>query len=239
MFKEQAYKTHPFVMRQRYNNKDVKKFLFVTVSKTFCDSDGCRLGYAYFPNLFEENVQTNNYIWLARTAPLSTLTHEIGHSFNLLHTFHQQKAKPCSADKDDQVHDTSMELKSFLSCENTQCSGLSRNMCDTNTNCKFIQKLNLCGIDSCPGDAGPDPCRNIMSYHANVDEFTPGQIERMRLNFVYRIDTYSLWNDLAQSNPQKKNKTDLIFFWIIAAPCFFVCFTGSVFLCRCAMNREK
>ena len=238
-YREQAYKTHPSVMRQRYNNKDVKTFLFVTVSKTFCDSDGCRLGYAYLPNLFEENLPTNNYIWLSRSAPLSTLTHEIGHSFNLLHTFHQQKEKPCSADKDDQVHDTAMELKSFSSCENTKCSGLSRNVCDTNTNCMFLEKLNVCGVDSCPGDAGPDPCRNIMSYHKNVDEFSPGQIERMRLNFVYRIETYSIWNNLAKDIQKKNNNNDLTLFWFIASLCVLIFFIGGVILCFCTSKGKK
>ena len=115
------------------------------------------LGWAYFPQTYAEHDAMNGVVIHHETLPGGpepygrgrTAVHEVGHYLGLFHTFQNG----CTGDGDG-VEDTPAEAKPALGCPD------GRNTCES------------------PGD---DPIHNYMNYSNDVcmNEFTPGQIERM------------------------------------------------------------
>jgi len=119
-----------------------------------CDMSGTGAGgWNYFPWWNPEGSYwqgtTVHYTFVNLSS--KTMPHECGHYFGLLHTFEGG----CTGG--DQVADTP-----------AQDDGDNIFQCNDN-------------LDTCPDDPGNDPVHNIMNYASDacVDEFTPGQDDRM------------------------------------------------------------
>jgi hypothetical protein len=130
-----------------------------TLNIYICDLGGGLLGYAYLPMAFPENHFMHGVVVLYSSLPGgsaypynegNTATHEVGHFLGLYHTFEGGCLAP-----GDEVDDTPYEGGPAYGCPQ--------------------------GRDSCPTLPGLDPIHNFMNYSddACMDEFTPGQDERM------------------------------------------------------------
>jgi len=123
-------------------------------------------GYATFPADYEDDPVSDGIVMNYRTMPGGslrpfnegrTLTHEVGHWVGLYHTFVEEgdrEREGCDGDGDF-VNDTPPQL---------------------------IPTSGCVPQDSCQNHAGLDPMNNFMDYSddACMQEFTPGQVQRMR-----------------------------------------------------------
>ncbi|PKS06755.1 hypothetical protein jhhlp_006829, partial [Lomentospora prolificans] len=122
------------------------------------------LGYSYYPTAVEKgsnDFYRDGCVILASSTPGGrltnynmgkTATHEVGHWFGLFHTFNGG----CSDVDGDYVSDTPAQMNGTEGCPASR--------------------------DSCPDKEGLDPIHNYMdySYDSCMEEFTEGQIQRMR-----------------------------------------------------------
>ena len=143
--------------------RDMKKALHTgdatTLNVYVANIGGGLLGWAYFPKGYNNGRDyVDGVVILDESMPGGTagkyaegdtLTHEVGHWMMLEHTF----AHGCSA-SGDYVADTPKEAYPQFDCPE--------------------------GADSCAAP-GLDPIHNFMDYTQDscMDEFTPGQVERM------------------------------------------------------------
>jgi len=118
------------------------------------------LGIATFPMDYQAAPHKDGVMLLHSTLPGSksvqfnmgrTLVHEAGHWLGLYHTFQGGCESP-----GDEVDDTPPEASPAKGCPSSK--------------------------QTCPGAKGPDATRNYMNYSDDscMDNFTPGQIDRMR-----------------------------------------------------------
>ncbi|KAG5941495.1 hypothetical protein E4U53_007396 [Claviceps sorghi] len=123
------------------------------------------LGYCNFPSTSAKPASRmfyldgcNVHVGSVPGGPLAgfnlgkTTTHEVGHWFGLMHTF-----------------------------EGDDCHGPGDHVDDTPAQASSSQGCPI-GRDSCPDLPGPDPIHNYMDYSSDpcYEEFTPGQISRIR-----------------------------------------------------------
>ena len=129
----------------------------------YVNAAGGYLGYAYLPEITNtaqayldgvvldwETLPGVSSTWAGVADEGDTLVHEVGHWLNLEHTFFGQCNK-----NGDFVADTPAQKTATSGCP--------------------------VGKDTCPA-AGLDPIQNYMDYSDDdcMDEFTPGQVQRMR-----------------------------------------------------------
>ena len=159
-----------FVVNKAWNTvtpgkaeRDMKAALYegdaTTLNVYAADIGGGLLGWAYFPKGYNNGRDfIDGVVILDESMPGGTagkyslgdtLTHEVGHWMMLEHTF----AHGCSA-SNDFVADTPKEAGPQFDCP--------------------------VGADTCPAP-GLDPIHNFMDYTQDscMNEFTPGQVERM------------------------------------------------------------
>ena len=145
------------------NERDMKKALYegdaTTLNVYVANIGGGLLGWAYFPKGYNNGRDyIDGVVMLDESMPGGTagkyafgdtLTHEVGHWLMLEHTF----AHGCSA-SGDYVTDTPKEAGPQFDCP--------------------------VGADTCAAP-GLDPIHNFMDYTQDscMNEFTPGQVERM------------------------------------------------------------
>jgi hypothetical protein len=150
------------------NERDMKKALYegdaTTLNVYVANIGGGLLGWSYFPKGYNNGRDyIDGVVMLDESMPGGTagkysegdtLTHEVGHWLMLEHTFNHG----CSA-SGDYVTDTPKEAGPQFDCP--------------------------IGADTCSAP-GLDPIHNFMDYTQDscMDEFTPGQVERMNDGWV-------------------------------------------------------
>lgn len=112
-------------------------------------------GYANYP---PGNPATDGTVMLASQAVAGeiTLPHELGHGFNIAHTFNGDNAG-CPA--------------------NTNCNTQGDFVCDTEPHEQ--SQFNCPTFNPCTGTSNPTVVHNFMDYSNCQDRFTPGQRDRM------------------------------------------------------------
>lgn len=148
--------------------------------QNFTGTSGIILGYAQFPGSGSWNtygiVIRNDAFGTIGTSNADgrTLTHEIGHCLNLLHTFQDGCGSGCSFTGD-------------RVCDTPPAAGATYN-CSFNT--------NSCGNDGgsgSPYNSGtPDQIENYMSYNSCQNMFSAGQKNRM----IAALNTYNPLEEL-------------------------------------------
>jgi hypothetical protein len=133
---------------------------------------GIIVGYTYKPGVWPSQPQDAiiyNYSYLTGMINCRSLTHEIGHWFNLPHTFGNTN-NPGVNCGDDGIADTPPTKGAFSSCP----SSLSGNVCDA---------------------SGQDNVENIMNYSSCPKNFTTGQTNAMRTAAASGINSRNnLWS---------------------------------------------
>jgi hypothetical protein len=141
-------------------------------------------GYAYFPSTL--SITNRLFVQASYVTDTRTLTHELGHYFNLLHTFQS------STD----ANQTNREYVTRDAMQGANCATKGDLLCDTPADPYGRDSLSLLGC-SYTGTAR-DPqgqlytpsLANIMSYYpiscGNV--FTSGQYNRMNDGLLLRTD---------------------------------------------------
>ena len=108
--------------------------------------------------------------------------HEVGHWFDLFHTFETYDGTEC-------VSGSNCATAGDLVCDTPASFGLEFDVCVDAANCE-LTCTNVAG--PCPGDPVYDPSTvNFMSYSTPncLTEFTPGQYSRLRTTAVnFRVD---------------------------------------------------
>lgn len=128
---------------------------------------GIILGYAQFPGTGSWNnygvIVRNDRIGNIGTATSGdrTLTHEIGHCLNLLHTFQSGCGSSCD-NTGDRVCDTPPVSSSTQTCD------LNQNQCSNDANGSSVYSTDVV-----------DQIENYMSYNECQNMFTLGQKDRM------------------------------------------------------------
>ncbi|MEZ5046883.1 MAG: zinc-dependent metalloprotease [Chitinophagaceae bacterium] len=117
-------------------------------------------GYAYFPNL--GGNEQDGMVVLAQQVGFtnSVFIHELGHAFNLKHTFEGGNQTTCP--------------------DNLNCATDNDEVCDTDP-MQLVFSCNPTGPNSCTGStwASSTVQYNYMSYNSCTDRFTPGQLTRI------------------------------------------------------------
>ncbi|CAE6365653.1 unnamed protein product [Rhizoctonia solani] len=147
------------------------------------------LGFGTFPSEYEYNPVDDGVVVRCSTVPGGsfypfnqgkTLTHEVGHWLGLYHTFQGG----CRGNGD-LVSDTPAHLD-------------GTNGCPTSL------------PDTCPHHPGHDPIHNFMDYSDDscLNEFTPGQIRRMRDQFMtYRVESESMEVTYKNTSPRRYHRS--------------------------------
>jgi hypothetical protein len=139
----------------------------------------------------------------------NTLAHEIGHFFNLRHTFHGWEAEPY----DEKIHgqqvlfDLAPESNIKVELANkSNCTTAADQVCDTPPDFNFGALITNCNFNKIVTDRNGDTIKpminNQMSYFNRCSkyEFSPGQIARMKTNMSNVLRTNLMRNYTPNTN---------------------------------------
>ena len=141
-------------------------------------------GYAYFPSTL--SVTNRVFVQAAYAIDTRTLTHELGHYFNLLHTFQS------STD----VNQTNREYVTRDVMQGANCANKGDLLCDTPADPYGRDSLSLVGCSYAGTARDPQgqlyspSLSNIMSYYpiSCGNTFTSGQYNRMNDGLLLRTN---------------------------------------------------
>jgi hypothetical protein len=129
----------------------------------------------------------DNHLVIIYNASPKIVAHEIGHCFNLYHTF----------EGNDNLNTREKVIRPWDSydpdCEpNCESGYVGDRLCDTNADLKIFHEGDNEEDTQCDGYFYDPPMSNLMSYHPNIFHFTEGQINRMKIcldGLLYEILT--------------------------------------------------
>ncbi|MEZ4903155.1 MAG: M43 family zinc metalloprotease [Spirosomataceae bacterium] len=141
-------------------------------------------GYAYFPSTLSSTNRL--FVQASYTNDARTLTHELGHYFNLLHTFQN------SSD----ATQTNREYVTRDAMQGANCTTKGDLLCDTPADPYGRDSVSLLGCNYTgtardpKGQLYSPSLSNIMSYYpiACGNTFTSGQYNRMNDGLLLRTD---------------------------------------------------
>lgn len=173
-------------------NWNNSQYLNIWVVNSIGGNNGNTLGFAQFPSSSQPSstygivirADEMGSIGLASTADGRTLTHEIGHCFNLYHTFQSGCGFSCNSSGD------------FV-CDTPPQSGSHNNSCNFNINSCTNDNIGGSGANTNPYTTDvPDQLENYMGYGLScLAMFTPGQKNRVYAAF----NTYPIMSSLIDS----------------------------------------
>ena len=124
-------------------------------------------GYASFATAHGTTSDGSVMLGLDFISPTSTtFTHELGHSFNLYHTF--------------EGDDANFDGVSDQCPPNTTCATQGDRVCDTPPHRRSVSDCNSGGTNACTGTSNSLFVFNYMDYSSCGDRFTDGQRTRMQ-----------------------------------------------------------
>ncbi|MFM2393993.1 MAG: hypothetical protein RLZZ546_1975 [Bacteroidota bacterium] len=178
------------------NKLEDNKALNVFIVKTIGGSgvgNGEVLGY-YSPEYDFIVIKQNEVTKLS-----NTLSHEVGHFFNLRHTFFGWEQNPWNAnDHGEQVFlnfapNTNIPVELV---NRSNCTQAADQLCDTPSEFNFGNSINTCSWPTIVRDKNGDTLKpmvnNQMAYFNGCSEFkfTADQEKRMRTNFANNLRAY-------------------------------------------------
>ncbi len=133
---------------------------------------GFYAGYAFFPSpyIFDGTILAAKYAYplSTRTDYWYTIPHELGHAFNLYHTFQGSSG--------------------IGSCPpNGSCATDGDGICDTEPH-EYINGVCMSGLNSCTGVSYAGVQYNIMNYSTCFNRFTKNQKERI----IFSLKSYRM-----------------------------------------------
>ena len=128
------------------------KYLNIWIVTAFSDNIA---GFAYYPT---GSKTVYDGIVLNQLGPV--LAHEMGHAFNLLHTFEGSTGNTCPTNND--------------------CNAEGDQICDTPPVLSNTATCDPFAINPCTNQPYGDAIHNFMSYNGCRNQFTPLQRDRMR-----------------------------------------------------------
>ncbi|MCP1386175.1 GEVED domain-containing protein, partial [Runella salmonicolor] len=147
-------------------------------------------GYAYFPSKL--SISNNLFVQAQVATDNHTFAHEMGHYFNLLHTFQNS----------DNTNNEEREYVTRSPAQGANCTLKGDLLCDTpadpyGRDSVTIQGCTYTGTARDPqGQLYAPSLSNIMSYYplSCGSDFTPGQSARMADGFLLRTDPSNQYN---------------------------------------------
>ena len=139
-------------------------------------------GYAYYPSVLA--ISNRVFVRADRLTDTRTLAHELGHYFNVMHTFHN------NANQD-------ISFRELVTREaGTNCTAAGDLLCDTPADPQGLPNSNTSGCSyvgtatDANGELFKPSLTNMMSYYYSCgNEFTPGQYERMSGGLLLRTSS--------------------------------------------------
>lgn len=157
---------------------DPTKYMNIWIVKEICNNTNCGTsGYSTMANSHgdpKDGIVCEAKYFGTKPKLITTMLHEIGHYFNLYHTFESCKNNDCMLDGD-MVCDTPPDNSTTSAACSTTVNTCNTDENDTTSKNPF-RPVALGGL----GDQ-PDMIQNYMDYNFEscLDRFTPGQRDRM------------------------------------------------------------
>ena len=172
------------------DGNDVPNAINIYLPNTVSYGGGQVSGYSYFPS---SRAMTNRLFVKASQVTTNTLSHELGHYFNLYHTFQGNRSSNVASRELVIRPGEPQQSRPFPA----NCTSAGDFVYDTPADPYGIPGATISGctysgtITDANGDSFQPMMSNIMSYYLTCDKvstFTPGQYTRLAEGLDFRLD---------------------------------------------------